>query len=126
MILIEQSWSELFLLLSIQYSIEFDIFKQIFGRFKQLNINLMEFECLKTIILYRFGKKKNFPNNKYFRFVILDNRTLKQIEIIENLQDQALITLAQFQNPTRYLFFVFYAFFLNSNSFFFLVSVDYC
>ncbi|CAF3424157.1 unnamed protein product [Rotaria sp. Silwood1] len=103
LILLEESWSELFLLWAIQYSISLDdenpifhnvlhrenekLIKNVFLIFKQLKLDPIEFACLKTIVLFRF-----------------DIRTLREVKLIENLQDQAQITLAQFiqiHNPTQ-------------------------
>ncbi|CAF4408798.1 unnamed protein product [Rotaria magnacalcarata] len=106
LILLEESWSELFLLWAIQYSIPLDdggpIFHHtvlhrqnedeksihdIFYIFKQLKLDPIEFACLKTIVLFRF-----------------DIRTLMEVKTIETIQDQAQITLAQFiriHNPTQ-------------------------
>ncbi|CAF0819006.1 unnamed protein product [Adineta steineri] len=96
-ILIEESWSELFLLWAIQCSISLDnrghsendkLINNIFQIFKQLKLDPIEYACLKAIILFRF-----------------DIRTLNDVKQIEYLQDQAQITLAQFTqiyNPTRF------------------------
>ncbi|CAF5153747.1 unnamed protein product, partial [Rotaria sp. Silwood1] len=91
LILLEESWSELFLLWAIQYSISLDdenpifhnvlhrenekLIKNVFLIFKQLKLDPIEFACLKTIVLFRF-----------------DIRTLREVKLIENLQDQAQIT----------------------------------
>jgi nuclear receptor subfamily 2 group E protein 1/nuclear receptor subfamily 2 group E protein 3 len=113
---LEETWSELFLLSAIQYSISIDnqtfllnrlgenekLIKDIFDVFKKLKLDSIELICLKAIILFRFGKKRHSSRNEYTRF--LDIRTLKEGIIIEGLQDQAQITLAQFtqiHNPTR-------------------------
>jgi len=63
LILVEESWSELFLLWIIQYSISLNpifssvkLINDIFEIFKQLKIDPIEFICLKTIILFRFGR----------------------------------------------------------------------
>ncbi|CAF3013244.1 unnamed protein product [Rotaria sp. Silwood2] len=105
LILLEESWSELFLLWSIQSFISFNdggpifrnvlhgenenekLINDVFHMFKQLKLDPIEFACLKTIVLFRF-----------------DIRTLREVKLIENLQDQAQITLAQFikiHNPTQ-------------------------
>jgi hypothetical protein len=80
------------------------IIKDIIDVFKKLKLDSIELTCLKAIILFRFG------NNSfdYFRnktICCIDIRTLNKGNLIENLQDQAQITLAQFtqiHNPTRY------------------------
>ncbi|CAF0940068.1 unnamed protein product [Rotaria sordida] len=105
LILLEESWSELFLLGAIQCSTSLDnggpifcnvlhcenenekLINDLFYTFKQLKLDPIEFACLKTIVLFRF-----------------DIQTLSEIKLIENLQDQAQITLAQFiqiRNPTQ-------------------------
>jgi hypothetical protein len=68
----EESWSELFLLWIIQYSISFNnedlifrnvqLINDVFDIFKQLKVNPMEFTCLKAIVLFRFGRM----NEKFF------------------------------------------------------------
>ncbi len=128
----EESWSELFLLWAIQCSTSLDnggplfttalnryqldnengksiyrLLNDVLYRFKQLKLDPIEFACLKAIVLFRFGTKKtNFFNlNKSFSFFFLaDTRTLRETKMVENLQDQAQITLAQFtqiHNPTQ-------------------------
>ncbi|CAF3769121.1 unnamed protein product [Rotaria sordida] len=112
LILLEESWSELFLLWAIQCSTSLDnggplfttalnryqsdnengksmyrLLNDILYRFKQLKLDPIEFACLKAIVLFRF-----------------DIRTLRESKLVENLQDQAQITLAQFtqiHNPTQ-------------------------
>ena len=78
MTLLEESWSELFLLCSIQWSLPYDkspIFSlpesemvsieniaflkhltAVFHRFKKFNVNPAEFACLKAIIIFKSGK----------------------------------------------------------------------
>ena len=83
LILLEESWSELFLLWAIQCSTSLDnggplfttalsryqldnengkslhrLLNDILYRFKQLKLDPIEFACLKAIVLFRFGKKK--------------------------------------------------------------------
>ncbi|UJR25437.1 hypothetical protein I4U23_006784 [Adineta vaga] len=112
LILLEESWSELFLLWAIQCSTSLDnggplfttalnryqlenengkslhrLLNDILYRFKQLKLDPIEFACLKAIVLFRF-----------------DIRSLRETKMVENLQDQAQITLAQFtqiHNPTQ-------------------------
>ncbi len=84
MILLEESWSELFLLWAIQCSTSLDnggplfttalnryqlenengksiyrLLNDILYRFKQLKLDPIEFACLKAIVLFRFGTKRN-------------------------------------------------------------------
>ena len=76
--LLEESWSELFLLCAIQWSLpfekptlfhlaDFEVLSQdsisllkhltlIFSRFKSLNVNPAEFACMKAILLFKPGK----------------------------------------------------------------------
>ncbi len=83
MILLEESWSELFLLWAIQCSTSLDnggplfttalnryqvenengksiyrLLNDVLYRFKQLKLDPIEFACLKAIVLFRFGMKK--------------------------------------------------------------------
>jgi hypothetical protein len=86
LILLEESWSELFLLWAIQCSTSLDnggplfttalnryqlenengksiyrLLNDILFRFKQLKLDPIEFACLKAIVLFRFGtNEKNF------------------------------------------------------------------
>lgn len=85
MILLEESWSELFLLWAIQCSTSLEnggplfttaltryqldnengksiyrLLNDILYRFKQLKLDPIEFACLKAIVLFRFGNYKNF------------------------------------------------------------------
>ncbi len=88
MILLEESWSELFLLWAIQCSTSLDnggplfttalnryqvenengksiyrLLNDVLYRFKQLKLDPIEFACLKAIVLFRFGtKEKNKIN----------------------------------------------------------------
>ncbi len=128
MILLEESWSELFLLWAIQCSTSLDnggplfttalnryqlenengksiyrLLNDVLYRFKQLKLDPIEFACLKAIVLFRFGRKKRFYSTKS-KIFLLDIRTLRESKMVENLQDQAQITLAQFtqlHNPTQ-------------------------
>ena len=129
MILLEESWSELFLLWAIQCSTSLDnggplfttalnryqlenengksiyrLLNDILYRFKQLKLDPIEFACLKAIVLFRFGKNKKRNSSHQIKFFFADNRTLRETKMVENLQDQAQITLAQFtqiHNPTQ-------------------------
>ncbi|CAF1549179.1 unnamed protein product, partial [Didymodactylos carnosus] len=104
-ILLEESWSELFLLWAIQCSLSIDggplftnqecfndklLFRTLNDlpyRFKQLKLDPIEFACLKAIILFR-----------------AETKSLKEPKIVENLQDQAQITLSQhtqLHHPTQ-------------------------
>ncbi|CAF0881821.1 unnamed protein product [Didymodactylos carnosus] len=104
-ILLEESWSELFLLWAIQCSLSIDggplftnqecindkvLFRtlnDLLYRFKQLKLDPIEFACLKAIILFR-----------------AETKSLKEPKIVENLQDQAQITLSQhtqLHHPTQ-------------------------
>ncbi len=77
-------------------------------RFKQLKLDPIEFACLKAIVLFRFGTKKTRKHFSIwinpFPFYLAETRTLRETKMVENLQDQAQITLAQFtqiHNPTQ-------------------------
>jgi hypothetical protein len=83
LILLEESWSELFLLWAIQCSTSLDnggplfttalnryqlenengksiyrLLNDVLYRFKQLKLDPIEFACLKAIVLFRFGIKR--------------------------------------------------------------------
>lgn len=83
LILLEESWSELFLLWAIQCSTSLDnggplfttalnryqfdndngksisrLLNDVLYRFKQLKLDPIEFACLKAIVLFRFGRKE--------------------------------------------------------------------
>uniref|UniRef100_A0A3Q0R1I9 Nuclear receptor subfamily 2, group E, member 3 n=1 Tax=Amphilophus citrinellus TaxID=61819 RepID=A0A3Q0R1I9_AMPCI len=103
-ILLEESWSEMFLLCAIQWSLPMDscpllslpdlstpqqtkssipaanlqILEEIFIRFKALAVDPTEFACLKAIVLFK-------P----------EVRSLKDPEQVENLQDQSQVLLGQ-------------------------------
>ncbi|KAL3866257.1 hypothetical protein ACJMK2_043571 [Sinanodonta woodiana] len=113
-ILLEETWSDLFLLCAIQWSIPMEsspllmtpesspsagngksssgfidirILQEVFGRFKTLQVDPGEFACLKAIALFR-------P----------ETRGLKDPHQVENLQDQAQVMLGQHlraQHPTQ-------------------------
>ncbi|XP_053175869.1 photoreceptor-specific nuclear receptor [Scomber japonicus] len=101
-ILLEEAWSEMFLLCAIQWSLPMDscpllslpdlsatqqakvgfptadlrILEEVFNRFKALAVDPTEFACLKAIILFK-------P----------ETRNLKDPEQVENLQDQSQVLL---------------------------------
>ncbi|XP_006628992.1 photoreceptor-specific nuclear receptor [Lepisosteus oculatus] len=103
-ILLEEAWSELFLLCAIQWSLPLDscpllsvpelspslqgktsfsgadlrVLQEIFGRFRALPVDPTEFACLKAIVLFK-------P----------ETRGLKDPEQVENLQDQSQVMLGQ-------------------------------
>ncbi|XP_065813265.1 photoreceptor-specific nuclear receptor-like isoform X2 [Labrus bergylta] len=103
-ILLEEAWSEMFLLCAIQWSLPLDscpllslpelsptqqgkislptadhrILEDIFNRFKALAVDPTEFACLKAIVLFK-------P----------ETRSLKDPEQVENLQDQSQVLLGQ-------------------------------
>uniref|UniRef100_A0A672J4F1 Photoreceptor-specific nuclear receptor n=1 Tax=Salarias fasciatus TaxID=181472 RepID=A0A672J4F1_SALFA len=103
-ILLEEAWSEMFLLCAIQWSLSMDscpllslpdvspsqqsrssphtadlqILEELFGRFKSLAVDPTEFACLKAIVLFK-------P----------ETRSLKDPEQVENLQDQSQVLLGQ-------------------------------
>ncbi|XP_012674191.2 photoreceptor-specific nuclear receptor [Clupea harengus] len=103
-ILLEEAWSELFLLCAIQWSMPLDtcpllslpdlsspqqgktspsasdlrVLQEVFTRFKNLAVDPTEFACLKAIVLFK-------P----------ETRGLKDPEQVENLQDQAQVMLGQ-------------------------------
>uniref|UniRef100_A0A671VLB1 Photoreceptor-specific nuclear receptor n=1 Tax=Sparus aurata TaxID=8175 RepID=A0A671VLB1_SPAAU len=103
-ILLEEAWSELFLLCAIQWSLPLDscpllslpdlcpgmqgktsytsldlrLLQEVFSRFKALAVDPTEFACLKAIVLFK-------P----------ETRGLKDPEQGENLQDQSQVMLAQ-------------------------------
>ncbi|KAG8440259.1 hypothetical protein GDO86_006142 [Hymenochirus boettgeri] len=103
-ILLEEAWSELFLLCAIQWSMPLDscpllsitdlsthchgksassaidirILQDTISRFKSLNVDPTEFACLKAVMLFK-------P----------ETRGLKDPEQVENLQDQSQMMLAQ-------------------------------
>ncbi|XP_018619011.1 photoreceptor-specific nuclear receptor [Scleropages formosus] len=103
-ILLEEAWSELFLLCAIQWSLPLDscpllslpelsptlqsktspsgadlrLLQEMFGRFKALTVDPTEFACLKAIVLFK-------P----------ETRGLKDPEQVENLQDQSQMMLGQ-------------------------------
>uniref|UniRef100_H2LSD9 Photoreceptor-specific nuclear receptor n=1 Tax=Oryzias latipes TaxID=8090 RepID=H2LSD9_ORYLA len=103
-ILLEESWSEMFLLCVIQWSLPMDscpllslpelspkqqakvspptsdlqILEEVFNRFKALTVDPTEFACLKAIVLFK-------P----------EARSLKDPEQVENLQDQSQVLLGQ-------------------------------
>ncbi|KAJ8252264.1 hypothetical protein COCON_G00215760 [Conger conger] len=103
-ILLEEAWSELFLLCAIQWSLPLDscpllslpdlslslhgktsftsvdlrILQETFSRFKALAVDPTEFACLKAIVLFK-------P----------ETRGLKDPEQVENLQDQSQVMLGQ-------------------------------
>ncbi|KAL4227486.1 Photoreceptor-specific nuclear receptor [Mactra antiquata] len=109
-ILLEETWGELFLLCSIQWSMPMDacpllghhehsqnktgtlssdirIFQEIFARFKSIGVDPGEFACLKAVSLFK-------P----------ETRGLKDPHQVENLQDQAQVMLGQHiraQHPTQ-------------------------
>nr|XP_029504316.1 photoreceptor-specific nuclear receptor-like [Oncorhynchus nerka] len=104
-ILLEEAWSELFLLCAIQWSLPLDscpllslpdlspptmqsktsytsvdlrLLQEVFSRFKALVVDPTEFACLKAIVLFK-------P----------ETRGLKDPEQVENLQDQSQVMLGQ-------------------------------
>ncbi|XP_071743771.1 photoreceptor-specific nuclear receptor isoform X1 [Lepeophtheirus salmonis] len=96
--LLEESWSELFLLCAIQWSMPLekpslfslpnpelypseivnyvDVLTGILGRYKRTAVNPAEFACMKAILLFK-------P----------ETQGLKDHALVENLQDQALVML---------------------------------
>lgn len=78
----------------MQYSLALDqSIENIQKIFQKFQLDSFEFMCLKAIVFFRADK------------------TLQQAEIIENLQDQAQIALAQYtqiHHPTRYKFSFFF------------------
>ncbi|XP_029431105.1 photoreceptor-specific nuclear receptor [Rhinatrema bivittatum] len=109
-ILLEEAWSELFLLCAIQWSmplescpllsvpdlspnihgktlpssVDIRILQETITRFKSLNVDPTEFACMKAIVLFK-------P----------ETRGLKDPEQVENLQDQSQMMLGQ-HNRTHY------------------------
>ncbi|KAK2917811.1 photoreceptor-specific nuclear receptor [Channa argus] len=103
-ILLEEAWSEMFLLCAIQWSLPMDncpllslqdispihqakispptadlhILEEVFNRFKALAVDPTEFACLKAIVLFKS-----------------ETRSLKDPEQVENLQDQSQVLLGQ-------------------------------
>ncbi|KAL7403268.1 hypothetical protein ABVT39_027013 [Epinephelus coioides] len=103
-ILLEEAWSEMFLLCAIQWSLPMEscpllslpdlsptqqakislptadlrILEEVFNRFKALAVDPTEFACLKAIVLFK-------P----------ETRSLKDSEQVENLQDQSQVLLGQ-------------------------------
>ncbi|XP_076860729.1 photoreceptor-specific nuclear receptor [Brachyhypopomus gauderio] len=103
-ILLEEAWSELFLLCAIQWSLPLDscpllslpdpppssqaksspstsdlrLLQEVFSRFRALQVDPTEFACLKAIVLFK-------P----------ETRGLKDPDQVENLQDQSQVMLAQ-------------------------------
>ncbi|XP_068579640.1 photoreceptor-specific nuclear receptor [Cebidichthys violaceus] len=103
-ILLEEAWSEMFLLCAIQWSLPMDscpllslpdlpptqqakislptadlrILEEVFNRFKALAVDPTEFACLKALVLFK-------P----------ETRSLKDPEQVENLQDQSQVLLGQ-------------------------------
>uniref|UniRef100_A0A672ZWB1 Photoreceptor-specific nuclear receptor n=1 Tax=Sphaeramia orbicularis TaxID=375764 RepID=A0A672ZWB1_9TELE len=103
-ILLEEAWSELFLLCAIQWSLPLDscpllslpdlcpgmqgktsytsldlrLLQEAFSRFKALAVDPTEFACLKAVVLFK-------P----------ETRGLKDPEQVENLQDQSQVMLGQ-------------------------------
>uniref|UniRef100_A0A3Q1J9V1 Photoreceptor-specific nuclear receptor n=1 Tax=Anabas testudineus TaxID=64144 RepID=A0A3Q1J9V1_ANATE len=103
-ILLEEAWSELFLLCAIQWSLPLDscpllslpdlcpgmqgktsytsldlrLLQEVFSRFKTLAVDPTEFACLKAVVLFK-------P----------ETRGLKDPEQVENLQDQSQVMLGQ-------------------------------
>ncbi|XP_040025013.2 photoreceptor-specific nuclear receptor isoform X2 [Gasterosteus aculeatus] len=103
-ILLEEAWSELFLLCAIQWSLPLDscpllslpdlcpgsqgktsytsldlrLLQEVFSRFKALAVDPTEFACLKAVVLFK-------P----------ETRGLKDPEQVENLQDQSQVMLGQ-------------------------------
>ncbi|KAG8576310.1 hypothetical protein GDO81_009826 [Engystomops pustulosus] len=103
-ILLEEAWSELFLLCAIQWSmplencpllsvpelssnvhgksfsasVDIRILQETISRFKSLNVDPTEFACMKAVLLFK-------P----------ETRGLKDPEQVENLQDQSQMMLAQ-------------------------------
>ncbi|NP_001158447.1 photoreceptor-specific nuclear receptor protein [Saccoglossus kowalevskii] len=117
-ILLEEAWSELFLLCAIQWSMPLEsspllvapeqsqatqlngktaamlsdirVLQEIMARFKAMNVDPAEFACMKAIVLFK-------P----------DTRGLKDPQQVENLQDQAQLMLGQHTRnhptqPTRF------------------------
>ncbi|KAH9500942.1 Photoreceptor-specific nuclear receptor [Bulinus truncatus] len=112
-ILLEEAWSELFLLCAIQWSMPMEacplfaipdhlplmtnskvspfsdmrILQDVMTRFKSVQVDPAEFACLKAIVLFKS-----------------DTRSLKDPHQVESLQDQAQIMLGQHirgQHPTQ-------------------------
>ncbi|KAF3854858.1 hypothetical protein F7725_022913 [Dissostichus mawsoni] len=103
-ILLEEAWSEMFLLCAIQWSLPMDscpllslpdlspthqaktslprvdlrVIEEVFNRFKALAVDPTEFACLKAIVLFK-------P----------ETSSLKDPEQVENLQDQSQVLLGQ-------------------------------
>ncbi|XP_061578601.1 photoreceptor-specific nuclear receptor-like [Cololabis saira] len=103
-ILLEEAWSEMFLLYAIQWSLpmescpllslpelcpaqkaqinlptsDLEVLEEVFSRFKALAVDPTEFACLKAIVLFK-------P----------ETRSLKDAEQVENLQDQSQVLLGQ-------------------------------
>ncbi|KAM3610096.1 uncharacterized protein V6R79_025255 [Siganus canaliculatus] len=103
-ILLEEAWSEMFLLCAIQWSLPMDscpllslpdlsptqqtkistpvadlhILEEVFNRFKAMAVDPTEFACLKAVVLFK-------P----------ETRSLKDPEQVENLQDQSQVLLGQ-------------------------------
>uniref|UniRef100_A0A8C2WD19 Photoreceptor-specific nuclear receptor n=1 Tax=Cyclopterus lumpus TaxID=8103 RepID=A0A8C2WD19_CYCLU len=104
--LLEEVWSEMFLLCAIQWSLPMDscpllslpdlsptqqakislptadlhILQEVFNRFKALAVDPTEFACLKAIVLFKPGE---------------ETHSLKDPEQVENLQDQSQVLLGQ-------------------------------
>ncbi|XP_037539612.1 photoreceptor-specific nuclear receptor-like [Nematolebias whitei] len=103
-ILLEEAWSEMFLLCAIQWSLPMDscpllsisepyqtqqttanlssvdlqVLEEVFKRFKVLAVDPTEFACLKAIVLFKS-----------------ETHSLKDPEKVENLQDQSQVLLGQ-------------------------------
>ncbi|RNA33127.1 photoreceptor-specific nuclear receptor-like, partial [Brachionus plicatilis] len=98
-ILLEESWSEIFLLSALQISLPLEanpfltandyvddksnikLMSEVFSKFKMLNIDPNEFAFLKAIVLFKS-----------------EIRGLRDAQTIENLQDQAQLMLSQHIN----------------------------
>ncbi|NWZ25469.1 NR2E3 protein, partial [Asarcornis scutulata] len=130
-ILLEEAWSELFLLCAIQWSMPLEscpllavpepspgkllpatmdvrALQETLGRFKALAVDPTEFACMKAVVLFkpgegtRLGPPRPVPTSPTpMPAVLTETRGLKDPEQVENLQDQSQVMLGQ-HNRSHY------------------------
>lgn len=113
-LLVEESWKELFLLSSVQYNLNVDVghllavsglssespssdkmmtimneisaFQEVISNLKQLQVDANEYSFLKLIVLF----KTAFPNSA------TDTRNLRELQTVSTIRDQVQISLNQY------------------------------
>ena len=129
-ILLEESWTEIFILSAIQWSLPLEkcsifsianipdgsehsldirVLNDTFERFRNIGTNSAEFACLKALALFKPGKPKYWITHLIWWLVThTEARGLNDVNKIEQMQDQTQLMLLQQvknqnpSNPIRY------------------------